>query len=149
MSWCERTFATYMDPCDVVMNPAAELPFHKQGHIMGPYETTVRDMDLIDFNPDLWADMMTESAVIDLAGRSKPLFATVSGCGRGKSRACTEIRKVLLTKANVFSLSITFNSNWSVDDETDDWDGVKWYTSRFALSIVARMASMLYGQSKP
>jgi len=136
-----------MDPCDVVMNPAAELPFHKQGHIMGPYETTVRDMDLIDFNPDLWADMMTESAVIDLAGRSKPLFATVSGCGRGKSRACTEIRKVLLTKANVFSLSITFNSNWSVDDETDDWDGVKWYTSRFALSIVARMASMLYGQS--
>jgi len=134
-----------MDPCDVVMNPAATLLFHEQGHIMGPYETTVRDMKLIDFDPDLWADKITKSAVKDLAERSKPLFATVSGCGRGKSRACTEIRKVLLTKANVFSISITFNSNWPVKSSTDRWKGMSSSIS-FALSIVARMASMFYGK---
>ena len=143
--WCERTFATYTSPCDVVMNPIANLSFEEQGHIMGSYETAVRDMDLIDFDPDLWADSITESALDDLAGRSKPLFATVSGCGRGKTRACTEIRKVLLTKANVFSLSITFNSNWSVKNSTDQWNGMLFSVS-FALSIVARMVSMFYGK---
>jgi len=49
------------------------LSFDEQGHIMGSYETTAHDMDLIDFDPDLWADMIPKSVSEDLAGRTNAL----------------------------------------------------------------------------
>ena len=79
-------------------------------------------------------------------GRSKRLFAIVTGCGRGKTRAITEIRNVLLSPEynNVFVMAVTFNSSWSVSQTLDYWDGVVLAQHSYALSVVARMAAMYF-----
>ena len=113
-SWCETVFAIYKRPCQVVMDPAGVVGFKELGHIINSYETTVLGMDLIGFKPVRWADEIVKSALV-APGRQKPLFATVSGCGRGKTRACTEIRNVLLKRGRAVSYThLTLPTIYSV-----------------------------------
>ena len=51
--------------------------------------------------------VLSSDAVAD--SRLKPLFAVVTGMGRGKTRMLVEMKRKLNEKPNVFCLALTFN----------------------------------------
>jgi len=68
----------------------------------------------------------------------------VAGVGSGKTRTIEELRRVLLTEEGVLPLAITYNNYWHLVGTELGWS--KSGKMCFALTVVARMASMLYGK---
>eukprot|EP01031_Cornospumella_fuschlensis_P038929 gene38929-47353_t len=89
---------------------------------------------------------ITEKADLVLADkeapscRTKPLFAVVTGMGRGKTRFCVELDWELKRRSNVVSIPITFNCFWSYFDTTFEDKYID-----YAVNIVSRMLSIHYG----
>jgi hypothetical protein len=75
--------------------------------------------------------------------RYKPLFAVVTGMGRGKTRMLIELQKQFNSKPNVFCLAITFNSNWGevLVDTRKKKSSIKFL---YVLNVIARIISMNY-----
>jgi hypothetical protein len=75
--------------------------------------------------------------------RLKPLFAVVTGMGRGKTRLLVELKKQFNSKPNVFCLAITFNSNWAevLVDTRKKKSSIKFL---YVLNVIARIISMNY-----
>eukprot|EP01031_Cornospumella_fuschlensis_P028114 gene28114-33947_t len=89
---------------------------------------------------------ITEKADLVLADkeapscRTKPLFAVVTGMGRGKTRFCVELDWELKKRSNVVSIPITFSCFWSDFDTTFKDELID-----YAVNIVSRMLSIHYG----
>ena len=65
--------------------------------------------------------------------RFKPLFAVVTGVGRGKTRTLVEIQRELNKKSNVLCHAMTFNSYWKeILYPTDFLNNDKWKTRKYA-----------------
>ena len=97
-------------------------------------------------NPSLvthWADVIAtdESRIGD---RTTPLYATLAGKGKGKTRFVVELEKELNQSDDVFALAITFNNKWTTitrfDKEDDDMS--------MTVEVVLRMLTMAYGIEK-
>ena len=78
--------------------------------------------------------------------RFKPLFAVVTGVGRGKTRMLVELQRKLNARPDVFALAVTFNSEWTQVlklpvDATDFEDPLE---LQYAVNVVARIISMNY-----
>eukprot|EP01031_Cornospumella_fuschlensis_P043432 gene43432-53095_t len=73
------------------------------------------------------------------SGRTKPLFALVTGMGRGKTRFCVELDKDLKKRGDVVSVPITFNSPWMEIIREFNSNDVN-----YAINIVIRMLSVYY-----
>eukprot|EP00299_Pterocystis_sp_00344_P005665 c1729_g1_i1.p1 GENE.c1729_g1_i1~~c1729_g1_i1.p1 ORF type:complete len:660 (+),score=47.26 c1729_g1_i1:33-2012(+) len=99
---------------------------------------------LIQLDPAQIAKDILETCEMDASDRDKPLFATIRGVGGGKTRCIEEIREHLHTVAGVLPLAITFNIHWNLNyAEIDFWKNCG--LSGYAMAVVARMASVLYG----
>eukprot|EP00971_Amphidinium_carterae_P338616 6476027-Amphidinium_carterae.1 len=76
--------------------------------------------------------------------RTKEVLATLRGVGGGKTRALEEMRWELLD-TDAVPLAITYNSGMPfLDVELTTWS--KDYRINYALGVVARLASVLYGR---
>ena len=71
--------------------------------------------------------------------RENPLFAIVTGVGRGKTRTLVELNKELNKNKGVLSIPITFNHNWGKILKPTSSNAVN-----YALAIVSRIISMHY-----
>ena len=78
--------------------------------------------------------------------RFKPLFAIVTGMGRGKTRTLVEIQRELNKKSDVLCLALTFNSHWAEILESVNIPKNQTATKQYAYiyNVVARIISMCY-----
>ena len=101
---------------------------------------------IIDVDIDAYVSKVQASRVKS-DSRLKPLFAVVTGVGRGKTRLLVELQRKLNVMPNVFCLALTFNSYWidvlECSSVTDD------RRFRYAVNVVARMISMNYHMPFP
>jgi hypothetical protein len=71
-----------------------------------PRETMLHP--IFDVDIDTYVSKVLSSTV-DADPRFKPLFAVVTGMGRGKTRMLVEMQRKFNEKPNVFCLALTFN----------------------------------------
>ena len=79
--------------------------------------------------------------------RDIPLYANVSGVGRGKTRYLVELQKELRNTASVLCVAITFNSYWTDIKRpfnTDRYSSREQLDMEYAVNIVSRIISMHY-----
>ena len=103
---------------------------------------------LVDFNVPEAVKVIDNAIEIPAENvRDKPLVATTRGSGSGKSRAIEELRlHYLLNSSDTLAIAVTFNSKWDFDS-TELQPFIEMFTNTklsIAMSIVARMLSMLY-----
>ena len=114
-------------------------------------DDSIMGLPLIDFDVQKYSDDIIDGALVSpLSHRIKPIFGVMRGMGGGKTRALEEIRRKLLQNEDTLPLAITFNGFWHVT--VDKWErkldpkhphAPELY---LALSILSRMASMLYNK---
>ena len=68
----------------------------------------------------------------------------VRGKGGGKTRALEELRREMMKIEDVLPIAITFDSYWSFDNDDKSFDSIKSSWHFIELSIVSRIASMVY-----
>jgi hypothetical protein len=90
---------------------------------------------------------MTEvlSSGREASSRLKPLFAVVTGMGRGKTRMFVELQKQFNSKPNVFCLAITFNNYWKdilIAPTAPEYIGSIGF--QYVFNVIARIISMNY-----
>ena len=74
--------------------------------------------------------------------RDIPLYANVSGVGRGKTRYLVELQKELRNTASVLCVAITFNSYWTDIKRpfnTDRYSSREQLDMEYAVNIVSRI----------
>ena len=76
--------------------------------------------------------------------RLKPLFAVVTGMGRGKTRMLVELQKNFNQKENVLSFAITFNGDWGKIIKLPYAFEYYQLTLEYSVNIVTRIISMCY-----
>ena len=98
---------------------------------------------IVSFDPHHWAHEVLKLASADPCPRFKSFLATVRGMGGGKTRALEEIWWSLLGRPGVLPLAITFNCTMEISGDDFRWSA----NARvcYALSVVSRLASVLYG----
>ncbi len=90
-----------------------KVPHYKSGEdddniiINAPIQTMQHP--IFDVNITEYVSAILESRKVS-DFRLKPLFAVVTGMGRGKTRMLVELQKNFNRKENVLSVGITFNS---------------------------------------
>ena len=98
---------------------------------------------VLDFNVVATCDWILEKARTLPDDRNKSVLGVVRGMGSGKTRCLEEIRRELLRRPGTLPIGISFNNaNFVIDNE------LKWvddYSTVFALMVIARCASTLYG----
>lgn len=115
------------------------------GCLINNPKSTMRQ-PLIAFDVSRAVEEMKKIAGMELDNRNKPVGAILRGIGGGKTRALEEMRRFMLNTDDVLPIAITFNGRWLVNEVLDDWPGATVRAS-YALSLIARMASVLYGIS--
>eukprot|EP00971_Amphidinium_carterae_P338007 6475142-Amphidinium_carterae.1 len=103
------------------------------------------EVPLITFNASFWAERAKEVMADRQDFRSKKVLATLRGVGGGKTRALEEMRWELLGE-DVLPLAITYNSGMNFTPAAEFSWSTK-YEVCYALGVVARLASVLYGQA--
>ena len=88
--------------------------------------------------------MVLAGAKMPPRDRTKPLFGVVRGMGSGKTRCLEEIRRELLKRPRVLAIGITFDTIKGIKGEELIWG--ENYQTAFALMVIARIASTLYGK---
>lgn len=111
-------------PLKIIDNPATTL---KHGYVN---QTFV----------DHWANEIATEEVT-AGSKTNPLYATLAGKGKGKTRFFVELEKNLNQRDNVFALAITFNNLWTTILKFDDNNP----TMSMAVEVVLRMLTMAYG----
>ena len=147
-----------------VVFPLAKFPasslYLEPGEHLGEYLNTDKDtgcvMDdpartmanpMLDFDAEAASEKVVNSALSNVVGRGKPVFAIARGSGGGKSRTLEEIRRNLLRRDSdkVLPVAITFNHNSDIGGDMW-WQGVKYDVDQaYALSLTARVASATLG----
>ena len=102
---------------------------------------------ILDFAVGATCDIILEAAKEPPASRTKQLLGVVRGMGSGKTRCLEEIRRELLQRRGVLPIAITFNNGKDIRSYELDWAGDR--HTVFALMVIARMASALYGKHFP
>lgn len=111
---------------------------------MDPNFTIINAVDITMRHPILGVDVQS---IVERIMRSyskpdsrlKPMFALVTGMGRGKTRLLVELDKEFKKYESVLSIPITYNHRWEyiIEDFPDA-------RLNYAVSIVSRMFSMHY-----
>jgi hypothetical protein len=83
--------------------------------------------------------VLSSQSVAD--GRLKPLFAIVTGMGRGKTRTLVELKKRLNVVPHVLCLAITFNNLILRPDAPSSFFTLSF---QYAVNIIARIISVNY-----
>ena len=108
-----------------------------------PTETMLHP--IFDVNIDEYVlNVLTSYPYAD--SRLKPLFAVVTGTGRGKTRMLVEMQNKLNESPNVFCLALTFNNYWIkiLDLPVSQLKSLFPKEYQYAINIVARIISMNY-----
>ena len=93
------------------------------------------------------ASVIIKSRDINLESRDIPLYAIVSGVGRGKTRYLVELQKELRNTASVLCVAITFNHYWTDIKRpfnTERYSSREQLDMEYAVNIVSRIISMHY-----
>ena len=88
------------------------------------------------------ASVIIKSRDINLGKRDIPLYAIVSGVGRGKTRYLFELQRELKNYATVLCIAITFNSDWTDIKRplnTDRYSSREQLDMEYAVNIVSRI----------
>lgn len=86
---------------------------------------------------DQWTDAIA-TAENPPGPKTNPLYVTLAGMGKGKTRLFVELEKALNQREGVFAVAITFSSGWIQKfDKSDD-------SMSIAVDVVLRMLTMTY-----
>jgi hypothetical protein len=110
--------------------------------IISEYDLTMKH-PIIDTNIDEYASKVNNSG-FKAGFRTKPLFAIVTGVGRGKTRTLIELQKRLNEFPDTFCIAITFNKIWGEILRPDVSKHIASWTLTYVVNIITRIMSVNY-----
>ena len=139
-----KLFPSSKEMLDVILKDKA--PFFKNeddAYLIIDSPSITMQHPILDVNINEYVSLVLESKKKS-CNRSKPLFALVTGIGRGKTRMLVELKRSFNKKENVLCVAITFNGNWGSIIMLPDALESHGLDLRYSVNIVARILSMCY-----